>query len=92
MGVEPKIWENPQIIPFVHRVFHEINTIHFGVPLFLETSICLLHVFQGEFSKGAFRLDEGHVAEPAFVTKVHRPRRTSRTFTASWKTRGGGLF
>ncbi len=23
--------------PFVHRVFHEIFTIHFGVPLFLET-------------------------------------------------------
>ena len=38
MGVEPKIVVfTPQIIPFVHRVFHEIFTIHFGgkIPLFL---------------------------------------------------------
>ncbi len=31
MGVEPKIgFFSPQITPFVHRVFHEIFTIHFG--------------------------------------------------------------
>ncbi len=32
-------WENPPNHPFVHRVFHEIFTIHFGgkSPLFLET-------------------------------------------------------
>ena len=36
----PKYGENPQIIPFVHRVWnHETFTIHFGVPVFLETSI-----------------------------------------------------
>ncbi len=36
MGVEPKIWENPQIIHlFIGSSI--IFTIHFGVPLFLET-------------------------------------------------------
>ena len=29
MGVEPKIWQNPQIIHF-HRVFHEIQHPFWG--------------------------------------------------------------
>ena len=38
MGVNPKIWENPQII-HLFIGFSIIFTIHFGVPLFLETPI-----------------------------------------------------
>ena len=39
MGVNPKIWENPQIIHLFIGLFI-IFTIHFGgPPLFLETSI-----------------------------------------------------
>ena len=39
LGVEPKIGVVKPPNPFVHRVFHEIFTIHFGgkIPLFLET-------------------------------------------------------
>ena len=38
MGVEPKIGgENPQIIPFVHRVFHEIHHPFWGTPIFGNT-------------------------------------------------------
>ena len=44
MGVEPKIVVGGKTHPnhpFVHRVWnHEIFTIHFGVPVFLETPIC----------------------------------------------------
>ena len=38
VGVEPKIGvENPPNHPFVHRGIPLLFTIHFGVPLFLET-------------------------------------------------------
>ena len=37
MGVNPKIWETPQIIILIG--FSIIFTIHFGIPLFLETPI-----------------------------------------------------
>ena len=42
--VNPKIGVvlNPPNHPFVHRDFFLIFTIHFGVPFFLETPICLI--------------------------------------------------
>ncbi len=46
VGVEPKIMVPPNH-PFVHRVFHEIFTIHFGFsPLFLETPMWNLFLFE----------------------------------------------
>ncbi len=41
MGINPKIWANPQII-HLFIGFSIMFTIHFGVPLFLETSIWIV--------------------------------------------------
>ena len=37
--VFPKIWENPQIIPFVHRVFYKPSILGSNPPIFGSTPI-----------------------------------------------------
>ena len=60
MGVEPKIVGNPpKLSILVHRVFHEIFTIHFGVPLFLETPIWLENLLQEKWK--AYQKKDGQL-------------------------------
>ena len=52
MGVEPKIWENPPIHPFVHRVFHYFHHPFWGSIIFGNTHMVGLEGFFKPWGNG----------------------------------------